>query len=256
MEYYGKHYTDAQGMENNDAHPVIMVAEGVDFAYKAGVDFSKYDWNDDKEVDQVFVIYAGYAEAQNAAPETIWPHEWTLSAEGKTKKYNGVTINTYGCASELMNNKGEIDAWDIHEHRVKLVKDTAKKLGLGIINATVRDATRPSPVLIKKYDKILLDVPCTGIGVIRKKPDIKWTRSSEDIEMLSTIQAEILNNCSQFLKDGGRLVYSTCTIFKRENNLQIEKFLKDHDDFKLVEEINLYPNVDDTDGFYIAVLER
>lgn len=158
--------------------------------------------------------------------------------------------------AELMNNKGEIDAWDIHEHRVSLVKDTAKKLGLGIINATVRDATRPSPVLIKKYDKILLDVPCTGIGVIRKKPDIKWTRSSEDIEMLSTIQAEILNNCSQFLKDGGRLVYSTCTIFKRENNLQIEKFLKDHDDFKLVEEINLYPNVDDTDGFYIAVLER
>lgn len=158
--------------------------------------------------------------------------------------------------AELMNNNGKIDAWDIHEHRVSLVKDTAKKLGLSIINATVRDATRPSPVLIKKYDKILLDVPCTGIGVIRKKPDIKWTRSSEDIEMLSTIQAEILNNCSQFLKDGGRLVYSTCTIFKRENNLQIEKFLKDHDDFKLVEEINLYPNVDDTDGFYIAVLER
>lgn len=107
MEYYGKHYTDDQGNEHNDANPITMVAEGVDFAYKAGVDFSKYDWNDDKEVDQVFVIYAGYAEAQNAAPETIWPHEWTLAAEGKTKKYNGVTINTYGCASELSGNKGE-----------------------------------------------------------------------------------------------------------------------------------------------------
>ena len=106
MEYYGKHYTDAQGMENNDAHPVIMVAEGVDFAYKAGVDFSKYDWNNDKEVDQVFVIYAGYAEAQHAAPETIWPHEWVLSAEGKSKNYNGVKINTYGCASELSGSTG------------------------------------------------------------------------------------------------------------------------------------------------------
>ena len=104
MEYYGKHYTDDQGNEHNDAHPAIMVAEAVDLAYKAGVDFSKYDWNDDKEVDQVFVIYAGYAESQHADPETIWPHEWVLAAEGKTKKYNGVTIDTYGCASELSGN--------------------------------------------------------------------------------------------------------------------------------------------------------
>lgn len=104
MEYYGKHSTDAQGNELNDANPITMVAEGVDFAYKAGVDFSKYDWNDDKEVDQVFVIYAGYAEAQHAAPETIWPHEWVLAADNKTRKYNGVTINTYGCASELSGN--------------------------------------------------------------------------------------------------------------------------------------------------------
>ncbi len=106
MEYYGKRYTDDQGNEHNDAHPAIMVAEAVDSAYKAGVDFSKYDWNDDKEVDQVFVIYAGYAEAQHADPETIWPHEWVLAAEGKTKEYNGVTIDTYGCASELSGNKG------------------------------------------------------------------------------------------------------------------------------------------------------
>lgn len=110
MEYYGKHYTDDQGTEHNDTHPAIMVAEGVDFAYKAGINFSNYDWDGDKEVDQVFVIYAGYAEAQGAAPETIWPHEWTLAAEGKTKKYNGVTINTYGCASELSENEGtELD---------------------------------------------------------------------------------------------------------------------------------------------------
>jgi len=106
MEYYGKHYTDDQGNEHNDTHPAIMVAEAVDSAYKAGVNFSNYDWDGDKEVDQVFVIYAGYAEAQGAAPETIWPHEWSLSAEGKTKKYNGVTINTYGCASELSGKSG------------------------------------------------------------------------------------------------------------------------------------------------------
>lgn len=156
----------------------------------------------------------------------------------------------------LMNNKGEIDAWDIHEHRVKLVKDIAKKLGIKTINAIMRDATIYNSVFKKRYDKILLDVPCTGIGVIRKKPDIKWSRIPEDIEELSTIQQNILNTCSEYLKNGGKLVYSTCTIFNRENHMQIETFLKSHSDFRLIEEIKLYPNVDDTDGFYIAVLER
>lgn len=106
MEHYGKHYVDDSGTEQHDSHPAMMVAEAVDSAYKAGVDFSKYDWNGDKEVDQVFVIYAGYAEAQGGAPETIWPHEWALAGENKTRKYNGVTINTYGCTSELMNGEG------------------------------------------------------------------------------------------------------------------------------------------------------
>ena len=100
MEYYGGHYTDAQG-DHNDAHPVLMVSEAVDAAHDAGVDFRKYDWVNDGEVGQVFVIYAGYNEAQGADANTIWPHEWVLAAENRTKKYNGVTINTYGCASEL-----------------------------------------------------------------------------------------------------------------------------------------------------------
>ena len=108
MAYYGKHYTDDNGKEHNDTHPALMVAEVVDAAYKAGVDFSKYDWDNDGEVDQVFVIYAGYAEAQGAAAETIWPHEWSLSAENATRKHNGVTINTYGCSAELMGKSGSI----------------------------------------------------------------------------------------------------------------------------------------------------
>jgi len=107
MEYYGKPKMDENGKKtDNDTHPALMVAEAVDSAYKDGVDFSKYDWDGDGEVDQVFVIYAGYAEAQGADKNTIWPHEWVLAAESATKKYNGVTINTYGCASELASNKG------------------------------------------------------------------------------------------------------------------------------------------------------
>lgn len=156
----------------------------------------------------------------------------------------------------LMENQGRIDAWDIHEHRVKLIEDLAKTLGVTIIKASQKDATEYTSILSGHYDKILLDVPCTGIGVIRKKPDIKWTRKPEDIESLAEVQADILNICSNYLRCGGRMVYSTCTVFARENHLQIENFLSKHPEFNLVEEINLYPHIDGTDGFYIAVLER
>lgn len=100
LAYYGAHYTDTGGTDQHDTHPVLMVAEAVDAASK-DVDYRNYDWDKDGEVDQVFVIYAGYAEAQGAGPETIWPHEWKLAAEEITRKYNGVSIDTYGCASEL-----------------------------------------------------------------------------------------------------------------------------------------------------------
>ena len=158
--------------------------------------------------------------------------------------------------AELMKNTGNIDAWDLHPHRVKLVEAAAKKLDINIINATVKDATTYSAGLMKRYDKILLDVPCSGLGVIRKKPDIKWTRKPEDIFELQKIQMEILEKCSDYLKPGGRLVYSTCTILKQENEEQVEKFLKVHDNFKLIEQINLFPHTDGADGFFIAVLER
>ena len=158
--------------------------------------------------------------------------------------------------AELMKNIGKIDAWDIHEHRVKLVKDLANKLDISIINATQKDASEYSPAFEKYYDKILLDVPCTGIGVIRKKPDIKWSRNPEDILTLVEVQEKILETCSKYLRNGGQMVYSTCTVFEEENHLQIEKFLSKHEDFKLIEEVKLYPHIDNTDGFYIALLER
>lgn len=107
MEYYGAHYKTDSG-EANDIRPGYFAAEAVDLA-SADVNYQDYDWNGDGEVDQVFIIYAGYAEAQGAAPETIWPHEWTIRAgTGSTKSYNGVTINTYGCAAEL---SGDGKSW-------------------------------------------------------------------------------------------------------------------------------------------------
>ncbi len=158
--------------------------------------------------------------------------------------------------AEIMENKGEVEAWDIHPHRVRLVEEAAKKLDISIIHAKVHDATISMPSYKEKFDKILLDVPCSGLGVIRKKPDIKWTRKIEDFEELMSVQEKILDTCSEYLKPGGRMVYSTCTVLKRENEEQIDRFLLTHSDFTLVEQVKLFPNVDETDGFYIAVLER
>ncbi len=106
MAYYGQPIKDDDGkVKEHDAHPVLMVAEAVDAA-SANVDFSNYDWDGDGQVDQVFVVYAGYAEAQGADETTIWPHEFTLAAEDEVRHYNGVSISTYGCSAELMGSKG------------------------------------------------------------------------------------------------------------------------------------------------------
>ena len=197
------------------------------------------------------MLYSVQDEAAQLACLTLDPKEGehvldACSAPGGKTTY----------LAQLMNNKGDIDAWDIHEHRVKLVKDTAKKLGINIIFAKIHDATLYDTFCFDKYDKILLDVPCSGLGVIRKKPEIKWTRTEENIEELVKVQAQILDNCSRYLKSGGTLVYSTCTILKRENEEQIEKFLQNNKRFELVEEKKLYPHIGGTDGFYIAKLRK
>ncbi len=159
--------------------------------------------------------------------------------------------------AELMKNEGYIEAWDIHEHRVKLVKETAKRLGINIINTKIKDATIMENNYIEKFDKILLDVPCLGIGVIKRKPDIKWQRKPEDIEEITKIQFEILKTCANYLKKGGCLVYSTCSILEEENQKIIEKFLIENQNFKFQDENNPYINIDTNetqDGFFICKL--
>ncbi len=173
--------------------------------------------------------------------------------------------------AEIMKNEGNIEAWDIHEHRTKLVEQNAKRLGIKIINTKVEDASIYKKEYESKFDKILLDVPCLGIGVLKRKPDIKWQKSKEDIEEISKIQFNILNTCSKYLKEGGELVYSTCSIFKKENRNLIEKFLGENSNFEL-KKLNLKEKfflnylVDDeflevyqnekTDGFFICKLAK
>ena len=174
--------------------------------------------------------------------------------------------------AEKMKNKGKIEAWDIHEHRVKLVQNAAKRLGINIIQAKTQDATEFNQDLVGKFDKILLDVPCLGLGVVKRKPDIKWKRKKEDIEEITKIQKAILDNCSKYLKKNGELVYSTCSILKEENEDIIERFLKENLNFKICKEneknyenivifgekdkyINIYPS-NENDGFFICKLRK
>ena len=179
--------------------------------------------------------------------------------------------------AELMENNGEILAFDIHEHRVKLVEENAKRLGINNIKTKVEDASIYKEEYKEKFDKILLDVPCLGIGVLKRKPDIKWQKKREDIEEIQKLQMEILNTCSKYLKIGGELVYSTCSIFKKENRFLIEDFLSENKNFKLVnlkdiikKKINnkffldylknenfleVYQN-ENTDGFFICKLVK
>lgn len=172
--------------------------------------------------------------------------------------------------AEIMNNTGSIVAWDIYEERLKQVDENAKRLGINIIKTEVKDASIYDKAYDKKFNKILLDVPCLGLGVIRRKPDIKWNRNEENIDEITKIQYQILKTCSKYLKDDGILVYSTCSILKEENINIIEKFLEEEEfeivdisdkvkkDFKYVNEkntIELFPN-EKHDGFYIACLKR
>ena len=159
--------------------------------------------------------------------------------------------------AELMENKGKIKAWDIHEHRTKLVEQNANRLGINIIETQVKDATQYDKSLDEKFDKILLDVPCLGIGVIKRKPDIKWQRKPEDIEEITSIQREILENCSKYLKKGGTLVYSTCSILKEENEEIVMKFLSENKQFEIDGEnmVNILPNKE-KDGFFICKIYR
>lgn len=154
----------------------------------------------------------------------------------------------------LMKNKGEIVSCDLYENRVKLIADSAARLGLSIIKPTVADACERN-VNFGKFDYVLCDVPCSGLGVIRRKPEIKYKEQC-DFSELESIQYKILCNAAEYLKTGGRLLYSTCTLRNGENENLVNRFIKEYNVFHKVYEHTFMPHIDGTDGFYCALLEK
>lgn len=178
--------------------------------------------------------------------------------------------------AEKMNDEGKIHAYDLHEKKAKLVSKKANELDLSIIQANQADSRDLSSIHGKAtFDRILLDAPCSGLGVLRGKPDIKYHKKEADIEKLSTIQLNLLESVSGLLKEDGKLVYSTCTVDKNENEMVIEQFLNKNGSFEIDESffkelpvdlqnsvgitawgLQLFPNEYNTDGFFLTRLKK
>ena len=191
-----------------------------------------------------------------------------------------VVVDTCACPGSksfgialTMENRGEVHAFDLHKSKLSLITSGAERLGISILTADERDARQPDPSLLGKCDKVLCDVPCSGLGVIAKKPEIRHKDLTES-QRLPAIQAAILEASAGYLKRGGVLVYSTCTILPAENQDVVTAFLASHPDFEPLEfsfpakddtvsdihseggMVTLLPDANSTDGFFIARLRR
>ena len=159
--------------------------------------------------------------------------------------------------ASLMKNKGKILSLDIHEWKLKELKDRARRNGVDVIETRVIDSNKVIKRLHDTADRVLLDVPCSGMGVLRRNPDAKWKLSNEEIDRLQILQQEILSTYCQMTKVGGLMVYATCSLLPSENEQQVQKFLNDHSaSWSLVKEIHLRPDREGYDGFYAALLQR
>lgn len=167
-----------------------------------------------------------------------------------------------------MNNDGHIISCDIHQHKIDLIRRGAQRLGISIIEPVLQDGRENVADLNDRMDVVIADVPCSGLGVIRKKPDIRYNKVA-DLSRLPEIQLQILCNLSRYVKPGGVLLYSTCTILRRENEEVVEKFLASSPQFHVEPfalpaqlggvcdgMMTLYPSIHDTDGFFICKLRR
>ncbi len=175
--------------------------------------------------------------------------------------------------AQTMENRGEIYALDLTKGKLDLVEEVCERLGITLVKTVKGDASKPLPVskgLI--FDRVLADVVCSGFGTLRKNPDLKWRRGEKDIKRLSELQFSILGNLSGYVKEGGALIYSTCTVFHEENEDVVEKFLETHPDFQLegVDKVfpeklqpliqkgffKTFPPRDGMDGFFAARLVK
>ena len=236
LDERGIGYTLSDRLEN------AILLENISFGALPGFDEGYFFVQD--EASQICV------EALGAEPDTLLID--ACSCPGS---------KSFGSAIK-MENKGRVLSFDLHDSKLKLIDKSAARLGIDVITAEVRDGRVCDESLIGQADRVLCDVPCSGLGVIAKKPEIRY-KSLADFKRLPEIQLAILENCSQYVKVGGTLVYSTCTVLPEENRENVAKFLASHPEFSPVDfqigdvaseggMLSLSPDLHGTDGFFVA----
>ncbi len=156
----------------------------------------------------------------------------------------------------LMQNKGQIIAMDVHPYKLEKLKQRAKRNGVHNIRTRTIDHKKIIKRMYGTADRLLIDAPCSGLGVLRRNPDYKWKLSPGSIRELTGIQSELLDDYSKMLKPGGKMVYATCSVLPQENEKQVERFLNRHPGYTLVEEKKILTHITGNDGFYMALIQR
>ncbi|RMZ51390.1 methyltransferase domain-containing protein [Flavobacteriaceae bacterium PRS1] len=212
------------------------------------------------ERSNVFITEAfknGWFEVQDASSQLVASFLDVKSGMKVVDTCAGSGGKTLHLAS-LMENKGQIVAMDIYESKLKKLKIRARRNGVHNIDLKVIESTKPIKKLYNKADRVLIDAPCSGLGVLRRNPDAKWKLELEFIDNIKKVQQDILQQYSRIVKSGGKLVYATCSVLPSENQEQVQKFLASESgkDFIFVKENKILAHKSGFDGFYMALLER
>ncbi len=213
-----------------------------------------------KERANVFTTDAfqkGYYEVQDASSQRVAAILNPQPGERVVDACAGAGGKTLHIAA-LMDNKGQLISMDIYDKKLQELKRRARRSGAFNIETRLIDSTKVIKKLHEKADKVLIDVPCSGIGVLKRNPDSKWKLQPEFLDKIKNTQREILDSYSKMVRPGGNLVYATCSILPSENEMQVSAFLgrEEGKDFKLISEEKLMPSKTGHDGFYIALMEK
>ena len=203
------------------------------------------------------VFKKGYFEVQDASSQLVAEYLDVAPGMKVIDTCAGAGGKTLHLAS-FMKNKGQIIAMDIYESKLKKLKIRARRNKVHNIDTRVIDSTKPIKKLYNKADRVLIDAPCSGIGVLRRNPDSKWKLQPEFLDNIKKIQQDILQKYSKMVKSGGKLVYATCSVLPSENQNQITEFLTSESgkDFKLIKDNKVFAHTSGFDGFYMALLEK
>ena len=197
----------------------------------------------------------GLFEVQDASSQLVAPFLDPKPGQKVVDACAGAGGKTLHLAA-LMENRGQIVAMDIYGHKLDELRKRARRDGVHNIDTRVIEGTKTIKKLKGKADRVLIDAPCSGLGVLKRNPDSKWKLEKDFLDRIRQTQAEILDQYSSMVRPGGKLVYATCSILPSENELQVKKFMEKHKEFEFIREKKVSPAESGYDGFYMALLQR